>query len=402
MKNYITRLLTLLLLSSFVIYFVACDDEDDGPQLTGESQTYELSSVSNPAISGTVTFAKRSDSKTVITVNLNGTQSGGDHPAHIHANTAAEGGGIVLDLTNVDGATGESETVVDALNDDTPLTYEQLLEFDGYVNVHESSANLGTLIAQGDIGQNALTDDTETYTLSSVSNPAISGTATFTRRQNDETQVIVQLTGTSEGGDHPSHIHANSAAAGGGIVIDLSNVSGATGIGKTNVTRTNDGTTLTYADLIDFDGYINVHMSADNLGTLIAQGDIGQNQLTGETKVYALNELGDSGVSGTATFARRKNNTTLVTISLDGTQAGDTHPSHIHANDAATGGPIVLDFKSIDGGTGLSVNQIAAMKDGTPITYAELLEFDGYINVHLSPTQLGTLIAQGNIGSNAE
>lgn len=400
MKTLLKPLSVLLLLSGLVT-IVGCDDDDDGPQLTGDSQTYPLAPVSNAAISGDVTFARRSDNKTVITIQLNGTQSGNSHPAHIHANTAAEGGGIVLDLSDVDGATGKSETVVDALNDGTPLTYEQLLEFDGYVNVHESAANLPTLVAQGDIGQNALTADTEVYTLSSVSDPAINGTATFTRRQNDETLVVVDLDGTTAGGDHPSHIHANAAAAGGGIVIDLSNVNGETGISRTNVTQLNDGTAITYDELLDFNGYLNVHLSSANLPTLIAQGDIGQNQLTGESKVYTLGELGGSGVSGTATFAERKNGFTLVTISLTGTTAGGDHPSHIHGNDAATGGPIVLDFKNINGATGMSVNHVAALKSGTAITYAELLEYDGYINVHLSPTNLGTLIAQGNIGSNA-
>jgi hypothetical protein len=38
--------------------------------------------------------------------------------------------------------------------------------------------------------------------------------------------------------------------------------------------------------LLDFDGYINVHLSADKLATLVAQGDIGQNDLTDVSKVY--------------------------------------------------------------------------------------------------------------------
>jgi hypothetical protein len=35
-----------------------------------------------------------------------------------------------------------------------------------------------------------------------------------------------------------------------------------------------------YINALDFDGYINVHLSADKLATLVAQGDIGQNDLT--------------------------------------------------------------------------------------------------------------------------
>lgn len=257
-------------------FFWACDDSEEGPQIVA-SEEYALSSVSDPAISGTVTFGKRSDDKTVITIALEGTQTGGDHPAHIHANSAAEGGGIVLDLTNVDGATGMSETIVETLNDGTPVSYEELLEFDGYVNVHESPANLPTLVAQGDIGQNELTGENVVYTLNAVSDPEISGTATFAQRKNGTTLVTLAMTGTQDGGDHPAHIHANDAASGGPIVLDFNNVSGATGTSRTSVSALNDGTPITYDELLVFDGYINVHLSPTQLATLIGQGNIGAN-----------------------------------------------------------------------------------------------------------------------------
>jgi hypothetical protein len=49
------------------------------------------------------------------------------------------------------------------------------------------------------------------------------------------------------------------------------------------------------------DGYINVHLSATNLATLVA--DIGQNELTGTSKVYALGSVAVPNISGTATFS---------------------------------------------------------------------------------------------------
>ncbi|HEY4653050.1 MAG TPA: hypothetical protein VIH22_00980, partial [Cyclobacteriaceae bacterium] len=139
------------------------------------------------------------------------------------------------------------------------------------------SGNLGTLIAQGDIGQNALTGDEVEYTLNSVSDPGISGAATFAKRKNGTTLITIALTGTTAGGDHPSHIHDNSAAMGGSISIDLNNVDGDTGKSATHVTEKNDATAITYDELINYNGYINVHLSSGNLGTLIAQGDIGSN-----------------------------------------------------------------------------------------------------------------------------
>lgn len=277
MKIQLRLLIIASMLASSVPFFSSCDDDDDGPKLTGNSVEYDLLSQSNPSISGSVTFAERSDNSTLVTIQLNGTSSGNTHPAHIHSNTAAEGGGIVVDLTAVDGATGMSETIIEALNDGTAITYDELIDFNGYVNVHLSTSDLATLVAQGDIGQNALTGQTDVYPLGPKSNPGISGTATFAERANGATLITIELDGTSDGGDHPAHIHMNSASEGGPIVIDLTNVNGGTGISRTNVTARNDDTAITYDELVAFDGYINVHLSSTSLSTLIAQGNIGAN-----------------------------------------------------------------------------------------------------------------------------
>jgi hypothetical protein len=237
--------------------------------------------------------------------------------------------------------------------------------------------------------------------LGPVSNPAISGKATFEKRKNGTALVTVALTGTTAGDSHPSHIHANSAAQGGGIVIDLANINGTTGLSRTSVTKLNNGTAITYDELLNFNGYLNVHLSSANLGTLIAQGDIGQNELTGDNKVYTLNAVSNPAISGTVTFAERKNGKAMITISLVGTTAGSEHPAHIHANNATMGGGIVLDLKNVNGATGKSVTSANALNNGTAITYDELLVYNGYVNVHLSAAALATLVAQGNIGSNA-
>jgi hypothetical protein len=400
MKTILRSLTIWCTLAGCLVYLAGCND-DSGPLLTGDTKNYALASVSDPAINGTVTFAKRDDGQTLITIQLTGTQPGASHPAHIHANTAAETGGIVLDLADVEGSGGKSETLVKSLNDGTPLSYEELVAFDGYVNVHKSSTDLGTLVAQGDIGENELTGDTENFPLGAVSNPGISGTATFAKRVNGETLVSVSLIGTTAGDSHPSHIHANTAAQGGGIVIDLNNIDGTTGKSSTNVDQLNDATPITYDELLNFNGYLNVHLSAAVLGTIVAQGDIGQNKLTGDKEEYDLGPVSNPEISGVATFEKRENGTTLVTVALEGTSAGDSHPSHIHANSAAAGGGIVIDLTNINGTTGMSRTSVLQLNNGTAITYDELIEFNGYLNVHLSSAALGTLVAQGDIGQNA-
>lgn len=136
-----------------MVCFAGCgsDDEEQPREI---KTSYAMGPVSNPEISGTITFTKIDAASTLVTIELNGTASGDVHPTHIHANAASEGGPIVIDLNSVDGATGISETTVTQLDDGTAITYEGLLSFDGHANVHLSPAMMSTLIAQGNVGSN--------------------------------------------------------------------------------------------------------------------------------------------------------------------------------------------------------------------------------------------------------
>ena len=389
----------LILFSSILI---SCkEDPDPVPIPTGSKETFDLASVADPSISGTAEFIENKDNSTTINLQLSGTPAGGMHPAHIHLNTAAEGGDIVLTLGTVMGGTGMSSVTVSSLDDGTPISYSQLINFDGYINVHVSSSDLATLVAQGDIGENALTGESKTYALGTAAVPGISGSATFSQRMNDETLVKIMLDGTPDGGMHPSHIHVNTAAEGGAIAVSFTPINGTTGMSVTNISALNDDTPITYDELLVFDGYVNVHLSAAELGTLVAQGDIGQNELTGKFKSYVLGEKAVPGINGTATFRERANGSTLAILEVQNTIPDSSHPAHIHANSAAVGGGIVISLTPVNGSTGMSMTNIVALDDMTAITYAQLLTYNGYINVHLSMAQLGVVVAQGNIGSNS-
>ena len=274
-KSYFPFILVL-----FATFIWSCSDDDDAPTAPTEvaSKTYPLNSVAVNGISGTAKIISYSDGSVELEIELQNTPAGGVHPAHIHANTAAEGGGILLSLTPVDGDTGKSTTKITALDDGTAIDYAGLLEIDGYINVHLSATELATIVAQGDIGQNELTDVSKMYTLSSVAVPDISGTATFTARANGEALAVISLQNTPAGGSHPAHIHMNDAATGGGIAVSFNPVNGDTGLSVTNISALDDGTAFVYSDVLTYDGYINVHLSATELATIVAQGNIGSNE----------------------------------------------------------------------------------------------------------------------------
>ncbi|MGO4817477.1 cupredoxin domain-containing protein [Flavobacterium sp. W22_SRS_FP1] len=118
------------------------------------------------------------------------------------------------------------------------------------------------------------------------------------------------------------------------------------------------------------------------------------------SKVYDLGTVGTAGVSGRATFIENSDATVSIELELLNTPQGGSHTAHIHLNNAADGGDIALTLKPVDGTTGKSITTFKALDNGSAITYQALLDFDGYINVHLSGDKLATLLAQGNIGSN--
>ena len=411
MKSRVTMKFFLLFMSCMTL--LSCSDDSDDEMggmepgvpenpITGKNITYTLNAVAVANISGEAKFIENTDNTVTIELSLNNTPAGGQHPAHIHYNTAAEGGAIALTLGVVDGTTGKSSITVSALDDGTVINYDDLLAFSGYINVHLSADELSTIVGQGDIGQNELTGTSKSYELMEKAVPGISGTVTFFERLSGEALSVIELTNTPEDGVHPAHIHVNSVVEGGDIAIILNSVDGNNGMSYTNIAQLDDGTPFGYDDVLDFDGYINIHLSEEVLGTIVAQGDIGQNELTGKSLVYTLAEKDAPGISGEVTFFERMSGESLALIALMNTPAGGIHPAHIHDNDVATGGGIAFSFNPVDGDSGMSYTHVGQLDDGTSFNYNDIDTFMGYINVHLSADNLATIVAQGNIGASID
>ncbi|WP_250434509.1 CHRD domain-containing protein [Hanstruepera flava] len=393
----------LLLFSIAAILFTNCASDENSIPIDSSLTyiEYDLSAVENPVVTGYVRFVKGEDQSITAQVILSGLDTNnGSHPARIYYESAVEGGSIAITLNPVNSNTGRSTTTFTALDDGTPITYEELIIFNGHLNVHVSSNNLDSLLAQGDIGENDLTGNTKTYALSDVDMSGISGTAKFSERENGEALAVIELANTVNGSVHPAHIHGNTALEGGAVVFTFNNINGDTGISKTNVSQLDDGTEFGFTDITEYDGHINVHLDPTNLQTIVSHGDIGENELTGAALAYPLNEVDVPGIQGTATFYQRNNGMSLAVITLENAVPGASYPSHIHSNDLATTGPIIFTFNNVDGDTGISETNIEMLDDGTSFGYDEVGTVNGYINVHLSDTQLDVLVAQGNIGSN--
>ena len=131
-------------------FVISCGDDDDNSEMELESKTFALDELNDSGVMGTAVFTKVNDSTTNVLVTVEGTEDGNMHPIHIHEGEPEDGGGVVVALTDVDGATGISETEVTMLSGE-PVTYEQLIAYDGYINIHKSADEIATLVAQGDL-----------------------------------------------------------------------------------------------------------------------------------------------------------------------------------------------------------------------------------------------------------
>ncbi len=132
-----------------------------------------------------------------------------------------------------------------------------------------------------------------------------------------------------------------------------------------------------------------------------APGNI-DNELTGNSVNYTLEPESGSGVTGTVDFEETVANTTIITFAIAGGVAGQEHPVHIRNNSKAEGGGIAISLGAIGGSSGDLSLEVTEMDDGTVVTYNDLLDFDGHINIHASPSDLATIKARVDIGVDVE
>ncbi len=112
-----------------------------------------------------------------------------------------------------------------------------------------------------------------------------------------------------------------------------------------------------------------------------------------EWKAELTGQNAYSGVSASA-VARVIAGTTTTTLNVRGGMPGARHPWHIHSGTCATGGPIV--------GEPASYPPIVIGSEGTATQSAQvqvqLNEAQRYhVNIHLSPTEMGTIVACGDL-----
>ena len=428
------------------------------------AERYELGAQAylDVAEGAEVTFTELADGGTEVTIDFGGELDSDfeTHPAHIHVGDAGTSGDIVVSLNPVDGATGTSTTTVTNFDEDGPengaeVTYEDLITYDGYVNVHLSGENLDVIVASANIGANAdvalpavptiaeQATASESFTTLVAALEAAELTATFADaaagpftvlaptddafasllRQLDVTQE--ELLARDDLADILRyHVLPN-------VLVRTEVVAAASAEdGTDNIQTLLEDATLSLSTDANGNNVVNSDSSNDaqvivNSTNVAASNGVihaidgvllppeepeeeEPEEETPENTVYTLSEVDGSGVSGSAIFTRTSDTETEVTLNVMGDAVTGNHPAHIHMGTSGSGGPIVITLEPVNA-EGESVSTVTAFDGedgarnaGDAVTYEALLEYDGYINVHESPDNLENIIATGNIGANVE
>ena len=117
---------------------------------------------------------------------------------------------------------------------------------------------------------------------------------------------------------------------------------------------------------------------------------------SGEAETWSarLDAVGGSGVTGSAT-ATDMNDATHATITIMGSRGGGVHPWHIHEGRCGDANPPIVGPASAYPPLNVGSGGGATAQAHVPV---ELNEAKNYIvNVHASPTNLGTIIACGDL-----
>ena len=236
--------------------------------------------------------------------------------------------------------------------------------------------------------------DSTSYVLKGKDVLGVTGTVTITETTNTSATIDISLA-NAPAGTHPAGLYLLTTVEAGAIAVQLSPVDAS---GKSSTVVNN----LNYSQLISYDGSIKVLKSALEPEVIIAQADIGGNVITDTNKTYTLSTVGIFGVSGTALFEKRKNDNTLVTISITGVIPGEFYPASINLGSVATvgGGTVGKLLNSVNGTTGKSYTNIRKLDSELKITYDNWMVYSGYLNVYQTSVNIGNVISQGNIGSN--
>ncbi|MEM7548205.1 MAG: hypothetical protein AAF363_00915 [Bacteroidota bacterium] len=142
------------LIFSYTLLIMGCSDGGSG-EFTGQELTFPMVAGPDQNISGQVTLRETSNGFTNIEVSLTGTIAGFTHPVHLHdGNIEKVDAAVLALLESLNGSSGESNSTLQFLADETEIKFEDLANGDFHIKVHQAAvgAEKDIILAAGNIG----------------------------------------------------------------------------------------------------------------------------------------------------------------------------------------------------------------------------------------------------------
>ncbi len=154
-KLSVATILTLII----TIAFSSCDKKDVAASTAVlRTKTIVLNATSGNTQSGSAVIAENADHSFNINITLQNTVKDTVMVMHIHNGSIASPGSIAIPLTSIKG-TGSSasgttlniKTAASANGTATAVTYDNIITYLGYFNVHYSTVQIAKVVANANI-----------------------------------------------------------------------------------------------------------------------------------------------------------------------------------------------------------------------------------------------------------
>lgn len=123
---------------------------------------------------------------------------------------------------------------------------------------------------------------------------------------------------------------------------------------------------------------------------------------TGNEVVYNLQPGSSYAISGLLTLKEKTDDSTLISIELEGTEGDVQHPVHLHLGDLGQAdAAIAALLNPVEAKTGKSETPLKQLADESILTYSELVQLSVSIKIHLAAAGPGrdVILAGSNIGT---
>ena len=152
-------LVALLLVIIFSFSFSSCEKKDVATTTaTLRTKEITLSPTAGNTQSGKAVIAENADHSFNISITLQNTVKDTIMVMHIHNGSITSPGTIAIPLTNITGTGGQATgttlniaTATSSTGTNAPITYDNIIIYAGYFNIHYSAAQIATVVANGNI-----------------------------------------------------------------------------------------------------------------------------------------------------------------------------------------------------------------------------------------------------------